>query len=67
MLVAHLHFVKGYILTWWDRHFQWHKHIDSKTKTPGFLGVHVAVHYFVQHTEFEDIKLVKITVKSCDY
>ena len=53
MLIVHLHFLKVYLLTWWDQHFTWHKHIDPETKTPGFLTPHMAVHYFVKHTDFE--------------
>ena len=55
MLIAHLHFLKAYLLTWWDQHFTWHKHIDPETKTPGFLAPHIAVHYFLQHTDFEEM------------
>ena len=53
MLVAQLYFLRGYVRTWWGPHFEWHKHIDPETDMRGFLGVHMSVHYFIQHFDFE--------------
>ena len=55
MLIGHLHSLCAYIIVWWRLHFLWYKHMDEETKMPGFLAIHVPVHYFVQHTELEDI------------
>ena len=41
MLIAHVQFLHAYIVSWWDKHFQWLKHVDDETKTPGFLAVHM--------------------------
>ena len=55
MILAHLQFLKGYCISWWNTHFNWHKHVDAKTKVAGFLGCHMAVHYFVQHRDIEEL------------
>ena len=47
MILAHLHFIHGYISAWWNKNFQWHKHTDRESGLPGFLGRHMAVNYYV--------------------
>ena len=53
MIVTHLLFLKGYCSSWWNPHFNWHKHVDEQTKVAGFLACHMAVYYYVQHRELE--------------
>ena len=55
MIMAHLQFLKAYCISWWNPHFNWHKHVDDKTKVAGFLGCHMAVHYFVQNRDIEEL------------
>ena len=55
MLVAHLYFLRGYVEVWWDPHFQWHKHVDPETGANGFLAVHMAVRYYVQTHELNEL------------
>ena len=43
MLIAHLHFIDGYIKSWWDPHFQWMKRVDKKTKTKILAPYHMPV------------------------
>lgn len=56
MLVTHLHFCFVYITEFWDPHFQFHKKKCPHTRTPGFLAIHMAVHYFVQQRDFENMR-----------
>ena len=55
MILAHLYFLKGYITSWWEPHFSWQKHVDEQTKVAGFLGCHMAVHFFIQHRDLEEL------------
>ena len=56
IIIAHIYFLRGYYRSWWNPHFQWQKHVDSRTKAPGFLGCHMAVHFFVQDRDLKAIK-----------
>lgn len=47
MLMAYLYFVCGFVETFFDPHFNWHKHIDDTSLRPGFLSVHSGVHFYV--------------------
>ena len=51
VLISHLHFLRAYGNSWWFPHFQWQKHIDERSKSAGFLGRHMALHYYVQHRD----------------
>ena len=55
MIISHLFFLVGYIKSWWHPHFQWQKHIDPRSKTPGFLAVHMAIHFYVQDRDLNDM------------
>ena len=55
MIIAHLHFLHAYCQTWWLPHFLWNKHIDPRTKQPGFLARHMAVRYYVQSRDLDDL------------
>ena len=55
MIIAHLYFLVAYIKSWWHPHFQWQKHIDPRSKTPGFLAVHMAVHFYVQDRDLNNM------------
>ena len=57
MLIAHVQFLHAYIVSWWDKHFQWLKHVDDETKTPGFLAVHMPLRYFVQSVDLDELTL----------
>ena len=35
----------------------WHKLIEHETGAPGFLAVHMSVHYFVQNQDFEEMRV----------
>ena len=47
MILSHLYFLRGYCRCWWNHHFKWHKHVDDLSKVAGFLGCHMAIHYYV--------------------
>ena len=47
--------MRGYYRSWWDPHFQWQKHTDELTKTPGFLAVHMAVHFYIQDRDLDKL------------
>ena len=51
VLIAHLYFLRAYGNSWWLPHFQWQKHIDERSKSAGFLGRHMALHFYVQHRD----------------
>ena len=55
MIIAHISFLSAYCKAWWNYHFQWQKHIHSRTKTPVFLGCHMALHYYVQSRDIDNI------------
>ena len=55
MLMSHIHFIKAYSQVWWMKHFSWHKHVDERTKQPGFLSIYTPLHYF---TQSEDLRHV---------
>ena len=50
-----MHFLRAYCQTWWLPHFLWNKHIDPRTKQPGFLARHMAVRYYVQSRDLDDL------------
>ena len=51
VLIAHLYFLRAYGNSWWLPYFQWQKHIDERSKSAGFLGRHMALHFYVQHRD----------------
>ena len=55
MLLSHVEFLHAYVSVWWDRHFQWLKHVDAETQTPGFLAVHMPLRYFLLTKELNDL------------
>ena len=55
MILSHIHFLNAYCMTWWHRHFQWQKQIGLRSKSPGFLAIDMAVHYFVQDRDLKYI------------
>ena len=40
-------------MPWWHRHFQWQKQIGLRSRSPGFLAIDMAVHYFVQDRDLK--------------
>ena len=55
MLVAHVQFLHAHIVSWWDRHFQWLKHVGNETQTSGVHAVHMPLQYFVQTKELKEL------------
>ena len=37
------------------KHFSWHKHINKRTKQPGFLSIDTPLHYFVQSEDLRHV------------
>ena len=56
MLIAQLSFVHGYIHLFFDKHFQWHKQIDKKSKRAGFRAFDMAVNTYVMNQDLEKLK-----------
>ena len=55
MLMSHINFLNAYSKVWWMKHFSWHKHVDQRTKLPGFLSIYTPLHYFVQTKDLRDM------------
>ena len=55
MLMAYL-YLCAFVDTFFDPHFNWHKHIDSTSLRPGFLSIHSGIHFYVMDRDLEDIK-----------
>ena len=47
MLWEQLLFVHGFVSEFHDKHFQWMKHVDSKTVTAGYLSPYIDFHFYV--------------------
>ena len=56
MLYAQILFVDGYITEYYNSHFQWLKHVDTKTNCAGFIAIYMAIHYFVMD---RDLKVLR--------
>ena len=56
MLVAYLYFVCAFVDEFFDPHFNWHKHMDAKSKRAGFISVHSSIHFYVMHCNLELLK-----------
>ena len=56
MLYAQILFVNAYISDFYDKHFQWFKHVDVRSKQAGFIAIHMAIHYYVMS---RDLKLFR--------
>ena len=35
--------------------FSWHKHVDERTKLPGFLSIYTPLQYFVQSEDLRNV------------
>ena len=57
MLVAHLYFVCAFVTEYFDKHFNWNKHVDSQTKCAGFLSAHTGIRYYIMHRDLEQLKI----------
>ena len=56
ILMAYLYFVCAFVDEFFDPHFNWHKHMDAKSKRAGFLSVHSGIHFYVMHRNLELLK-----------
>ena len=56
MLYAQILFVNAYIVKYYYQHFQWLKHVDTKTKCAGFIAIYMAVHYFVMDRDLKALQ-----------
>ena len=56
MLMAYLYFVCGFCDTFFDPHFNWHKHMDSLSMRPGFLSIHSGIHFYVMDRDLKYLK-----------
>ena len=56
MLMAYLYFVCAFVDEFFDPHFNWHKHMDAKSKRAGFLSVHSGIYFYVMHRNLELLK-----------
>ena len=55
VIIACMHFLKGYHNTFFRIHLCWMKHVDTVTKNNGYLNLHMAVHLFVMYTKLKNI------------
>merc|ERR1740124_1959621 len=55
MLLAHLCFIVGYSKSWWTKHFDWQKYVDTRSGTAGFLGRHMAIRYYLQWDDLQNL------------
>ena len=55
MPIVHVQFLHAYIVSWWEKHFQWLNHVDDDTKTPGFLAVNMPLRYFLQSIDLDEL------------
>ena len=55
MIIAHINFLNAYCNCWWNKHFHWQKHVSQRTKAHGFLAVDMAVHYYVQDRDLNNL------------
>ena len=56
MVISHIHFIHGFVKSWWGPNFSWHKTIDPRTRQHGFLARHMPLQYFVQHRDINILK-----------
>ena len=56
ILIAYLHFVCAFVETFFDPHFNWHKHIDATSQRPGFLSVHSGIHFYVMDRDMQNLQ-----------
>ena len=56
ILYAHVLFVRSYIDEFFNKHFQWHKQICSKSNRASFRAVDMGVNLFVMNRDLLDLK-----------
>lgn len=61
MIVAHIHIILAFVRAWWGGTLSWHKNADLKTRQPGFLARHMAVHCYIQVRYLKNLQKKRAT------
>ena len=55
MIISHIHFLDGFVKSWWGPNFWWQKGIDARTRQAGFRARDLPLRYFIQHRDLKNL------------